>query len=66
MSQPHITNYRILYDKSPDTLENKVEDAIHHGWQPFGPLAVSTAADPVEVLATTFSQAVVKQSERYR
>ncbi|MCB1313364.1 MAG: DUF1737 domain-containing protein [Sedimentitalea sp.] len=63
--QPHIAAYEILCDDSPDALSAKVQNAIHDGWQPFGPPAVVLRSDTPAALAS-YSQAMVRQSDWFR
>lgn len=64
--QAHITDYRILSETEHTKLATLVEVKIGDGWQPFGPLAVSTIATESGMPISNYVQAMVKQSEWFR
>lgn len=64
--QPHITEYQILSETEPVELSDRVRRALSGGWQPFGPLALSTVASETGMPIVTYAQAMVNQSEWYR
>jgi len=58
--QYHITEYQILTAKEPIELSNKVEKAIHNGWQPFGSLALNKSTEELANNSSTYAQAMIK------
>ena len=58
----HVTEYKILTQEDPAILGQKVEAAIHDGWQPYGSLCLSPRSDGFR---SSYSQALVKYADRF-
>lgn len=58
----HVTKYIIETDEDAKRLSDKVNRAIHDGWQPLDGVSVLPRGDG---FAAVFAQAMVKYADRF-
>ncbi|MBU2993887.1 DUF1737 domain-containing protein [Octadecabacter sp. 1_MG-2023] len=51
-----------MTQEDPEVLGQKVEAAIHDGWQPYGGLSISPRGDGFR---SSYAQAMVKYADRF-